>query len=483
VPGTPRRKLATFGILVGLFLSALDGTVVATALPRILDDLKGFQVYFLVTAVFMICQTVSMPIWGRLSDIYGRARFHLLAVCILVAGSMLCGLSSSMTSLLGYRALQGLGAGGLMSLSFTMIGDLFELEDRAKMQGAISSVWRIAALIGPVLGAWITNSTPWSWRGVFYLNLPVGVISAILVQIAWRERETRGQGRPDIAGAVLLALASAALMAAFGVAGREGWTSALALAAYAAAALFVVLLVRVERRTADPFIAYDLYRIRLFATGAATGVCAMICLLAAVIHVPLFVAGALGRDLQTGGLMLSCMMLPWMLCSAVTKPLLKRFSYRSLAAGGMVFSGAAYALLSTLDDRSSLGTVVGSMILLGSGLGLTVAPLLIAAQNAVPRERRGAATSLTQFTRAMGAAMGLAIMGSLFAAAFGGVEPEGIIKFRTEMNPQALKDLVEPLVRGLRWVFECGVGAAALGLVLALAIPRGKAQELQVRTS
>jgi len=478
-PAPTRRPMATAGILVGLFLSALDGTVVATALPRILDDLNGFRIYFLVTAVFMLCQTVSMPIWGRLSDLYGRARLHLLAVILLVAGSMLCGFSKSMGSLIAFRALQGLGAGGMMALSFTMIADLYEREERARVQGAISSVWGVAALVGPLLGGWITNNTDWSWRGVFFLNLPVGFVSALIVQASWRERAGQARGKADVPGAILLAAASAALLGAFGVASRGGWFSPVALAGYAAALFFVTLLVVVERRTRDPFLAYDLYRNRLFATGAATGVCAMLCLFAAVIHVPLLVAGAMGKSIQTGGYMLTCMMLPWMVCSALTRLLLKHFTYRRLCVAGMAFAAAAYVILSRLDGQSALAPVVGAMALLGTGLGLTIAPLLIAAQNAVPKERLGTATSLMQFTRSMGAAIGLAVIGTLFASAFGGVEPEGIIKFRTKMDPEALRPLVAPLVVGLQWVFKAAVAAAVLGVVLALAIPTGKAHELR----
>jgi EmrB/QacA subfamily drug resistance transporter len=474
---SPNRKTATIGILVGLLLSALDGTVVATALPKILEDLNGFTLYFLPNALFMLCQTVSMPIWGRLSDLYGRRRFHLAAVLILVAGSVLCGMSHTMLALVGFRAVQGLGAGGLMSLSFTMIADLYDLEERAKMQGAISSVWGVAALIGPLLGSWMTRQ--FGWPSIFFLNVPVGFVTAAMVQTSWQDRPSTGKGRVDLPGALLLALASVALLAGFQFAGREGWTTRHSLESFGAALALVIVLILVERSTADPFLAFDLYKNRLFSTGAATGVCAMICLFAAIMHVPLLVTGVLRKSLTQGGLMLTCMMLPWMVCSALAKPLLKKYSYRTLAIAGMIFAGTAYGLLSHVGTDASVLPVIGAMVILGTGLGLTVAPLLIAAQNAVTKDRLGTATSLTQFTRSMGSAVGLAIMGTLFLAPFEGKEPEGIINFHIQHDPAQLKTLIAPLVVGLHHVFLATIVFAILGIVLAISIPAGKAADLK----
>ena len=474
----PGRSKATWGILVGLLLAALDGTVVATVLPRILLELSGFGLYFLPNAAFMLCQTISTPLWGRMSDVHGRGRLHLAAVAILMLGSVLCGMSTTMPALCASRAVQGLGAGGLFALSFTMIADLYELEKRAKMQGAISSVWGVAALIGPFLGEWITQA--WSWRGVFWLNLPVGLVSVVLVQAAWPKKAVDAvRAKTDFAGAVLLALASAALLAFFGMAGRLGWTDPRALAAAGGAVVLVAALVAVERRRADPFLAYDLFRIRLFAAGALTGMCAMTCMFDAILHVPLLVVGLLDRSLQTGGLMLTVMMVPWMLCSGATRPLLARFSYRALALTGMLGSAGAYAVLARTTSTSSLWPIVGGMLLLGTGLGLTVAPLLIAAQNAVPKDRLGAATSLTQFTRSMGAGLGLAVMGSLFITAFGGREPEALARFRETLDPAVIKAVRAPLALALRHVFTAGLIAAGLGFLVALALPKGRAADLK----
>ncbi|HEX7902154.1 MAG TPA: MFS transporter [Planctomycetota bacterium] len=472
-----QRKTATWGILLGLLLAALDGTVVATVLPRILLELSGFGLYFLPNAAFMLCQTISTPLWGRLSDVHGRGRFHLAAVVVLLLGSVLCGLSTSMAALCASRAVQGLGAGGLFALSFTMIADLYDLEKRAKMQGAISSVWGVAALAGPFIGDWVTDY--WSWRGVFWLNLPVGLLSIALVQTSWPKKAVEARaGKTDFLGAGLLALASASLLAFFGLAGRMGWTDPKTLGAAGAALALIAVLVAVERRLPDPFLSYDLFRNRLFAAGALTGMCGMICMFDVILHVPLLVVGLLNRDQKVGGLMLTVMMIPWMACSGATKPLLARFSYRGLATTGMLFCAAAYALLRL--PIASLWGVAGPMLLLGTGLGLTVAPLLIGAQNAVPKARLGAATSLTQFTRSMGAGLGLAVMGSLFLAAFGGKEPEALAQFRQTQDASVMKAVGPELAVALSRVFTAGLVAALLGLVCALGLPKGRAAELKV---
>jgi MFS family permease len=377
-----------------------------------------------------------------------------------------------------FRSIQALGAGGIMSLSFTMIADLYDLEARAKMQGLISSVWGLAALIGPALGAIMTKA--FGWPSIFYLNVPVGIVSAILVRSAWEDRPTSSKGKVDFAGAAFLALASISVLLAFNLGKEKGWDSPIAMGGFGAAIFFIVFLVVVERRRSDPFIAYDLYKSRLFTTGAATGVCAMLCLFGAIMYIPLLVTGVLGKSLQMGGNMLTCMMFPWMVCSALTKPLLKKFSYRILAIAGMILAGGAYFLLVGLDASAPLASVIAAMVVLGTGLGLTVAPLLIAAQNAVTKDRLGAATSLTQFTRSMGAAVGLTVMGTLFASAFGGKEPEGIIRFRAQLDPQVRGVMISQLVVGLHHVFRSGIFVAALGVLLAIAIPAGKAMELKL---
>ena len=468
--------MATSGILVGLLLGALDATIVGTAMPKIVTDLQGIEIYFLVFSGFMVASTVSIPIWGRLSDIYGRRSFHLAGVVIFTGASVLCGTSETMGQLVGFRALQGLGAGALISLSFTMIGDLYPLEQRAKMQGAISGVWGLASMVGPLLGGFITET--WHWKWVFFVNIPVGVITAVLVQISWRDEPVEIRGRPDVPGGLLLAFSSAALLAGIAYAGRDGWLEPMVLKCLGAAVVGVIFLVLVERRSSDPFMAYDLYRMRIFATGAATGVCAVTCLFAATSYIPLFVYAVVGTESTQAGAALIPMMIPWMIGSGLSGYLLLRLGYRTMAVAGMCLCTLAYGMLARLGVGSTWWDVAFAMMPLGAGLGITIAPLLIAVQNAVPKARLGASTSLTQFTRSMGAAIGVAVMGSLMSLALQGVaDPNTIMLERDTQSPEKLALLMEPLANGLGNVFLFTFVIAFIGILISLTIPGGKAQD------
>ncbi|MBI2898686.1 MAG: MFS transporter [Planctomycetes bacterium] len=485
-----RRLLATVGILTGLFLGALDATVVGTSMPTIIAELGGLEVYFLVFSGFMVCQVVAVPVFGRLSDLYGRRRLHLLGVVLYVAASMACGVSRTMPQLIAFRSLQGVGAGCLMALSFTMIGDLFPLEQRARMQGAISGVWGISSLAGPLLGGFITQH--WGWPWVFYVNAPFGVASALMVQGAWKDDPRGADGRPDLPGAALLVAAAGALLGAFTAAGRGvGWRSPLVLGALAASLFFLALLVVVERRTKRPFLQYDLYRSRLFTAGALTGCCAATVLFATTSYLPLFVQGVLGESPTRAGLILVPMMVPWLLASGCSGMLLLRLGYRNMAVTGMALSTGGYVLLARLGpDATWWGTAL-PLVAVGAGLGLTIAPLLIAAQSSVSKERMGAATSLTQFTRTMGAALGVAVMGAFLAAALAAHGPtvpgapsanDIVDPLRRRAFSQEQIDLWRlPLAKGMHGIFVIAAVAGAVGLLLALFIPGGRAQDQAVK--
>ncbi len=489
-PPVSGKWASTTGILIGIFLSAMDATIVATSMPTIMSRLDGIEVYFLVFSVYLITMVVSIGTFGRLSDIYGRKRLHLIAVAIFIATAVLCGLSRTKEQLILFRGLQGIGAGGMGALSFTMIGDLYSLKQRARVQAAISGIWGIATLAGPLAGGFITEN--WGWQWIFYVNLPFGIISAILVQTSWKEMHALRSHRLDIPGALLLIIASSSLLLAFTLAGRGyGWTSPWVLLLFGTTAAVLLLLVVVEKRTEAPFFAYDLYRIRLFATCGLTGCFAVASLFGVTSYMPLFVQGVLGGTPSQAGLVFVPMMVPWITCSAASGFLLIRFGYRNLAIPGMILLGAGNFMIMRLGVDSSWLEVAGTLVLTGTGLGLTVAPMLIAAQNAVLRSRMGAATSLTQFSRSMSGAICVAVMGALLAATLASQRPQGpgVPSPNEVVDPVKRDTLTEaqkhawriPLAEGLNQAFFVGIVTAVLGLLSAMTIPRGKADELSVR--
>ncbi|HZL71142.1 MAG TPA: MFS transporter, partial [Planctomycetota bacterium] len=252
---TPRKR-ATIGILFGIFLAAMDSTIVITALPTIVSEFNHVELYFLPLSIAMIVSTISVSIIGRLSDQYGRRLFHTLGVLLFTVGSCLCSLAPSMEWLVAFRAIQAAGQGALMTLSYTMIADIYPLEERARMQGSIGGVWGLAALIGPPLGAAITHLA--HWRFVFLATLPLGFASLAIIRKVWVDPPRRADApRPDVPGAVLLALASASLLGAFSLVRHPDvdWHSPWVLALGGAAAVFAVALTIAERRSHDPFMA------------------------------------------------------------------------------------------------------------------------------------------------------------------------------------------------------------------------------------
>ncbi|HKS15853.1 MAG TPA: MFS transporter, partial [Planctomycetota bacterium] len=291
---TPRRP-ATIGILFGIFLSAMDSTIVGTALPTIISHFGHVELYFLPISIAMIVSTVSVPVFGRLSDLYGRKRFHLVGILLVTLGSVLCSQARSIEALIVFRSIQTLGVGALMPLSFTMIADLYPLEQRAKMQGSISGVWGLAALMGPPLGGIITDRLGWEY--VFLVPLPLGFVSLLIIQRVWKDAPRPERvARPDLPGAVLLVLASAVLLGGLGLARDPhiGWTHAWTLSLFAACAILATLLAVVERRSHDPFIAVDLFRRRLFWTGTLCSSLMGAVMFCALSYLPLYVQSALG---------------------------------------------------------------------------------------------------------------------------------------------------------------------------------------------
>jgi EmrB/QacA subfamily drug resistance transporter len=439
----------------------------------------------------MIVSTISVTVAGRLSDIYGRRRFHAFGVLLFTVGSCLCAAAPSMLWLVAFRAIQAAGHGALMTLSYTMIGDLYPLEERAKMQGSIGGVWGLAALFGPPLGGYLTGHV--HWRVVFLATLPLGLASLFIIRRHWVDApRPAATARPDMPGAVLLALASASLLAAFSLVRHPDidWASPAVLGLSGLAAFFAIVLAVVEQRTRDPFMAVGLFRTRLFWTAALCSSLLATNMFLAFFYLPLFVQGALGGTPMKAGWVITPMMLAWVACSITGGHLLMRVGYRRLAIVGTLLASGGYFFLGRMDAGSSWVQAAGAAALVGAGLGFVLTPLLIAAQNSVARDRLGTATSLTQFTRSMTGALGVAVAGALMAsvlvALLAGrpdlhVDPDHVInpELRKSIPPATAEIMRGVIAQSLQPVFRIGLAAALLAFLAAWLLPAGAARDLR----
>ena len=474
-----RRWVVTVGVMTGMLLSALEATVVGTAMPTIVAALGGLAHYSWVFSAYLLTSTVTVPVWGKLSDLFGRRRLFQVGVGVFLIGSMACGLAQTMTQLIVARAVQGVGAGALVPLAMTIIGDIFTLQERAKMQGLFSGVWGVASVIGPLVGGFITDRLSWRW--VFYINVPVGIAAAVLIGVALIEPPRHGKPSIDYGGAIVLTAAATMLLLILG----EGSTPAMllapkTLALIAFVALLVYVFLRIERRAAEPMVPLVLFRNRVVAVSIVIGFLAGIAMFAAITFVPLLAQGVLGTTATQAGSFLTPLMLSWVLASIVGGRLLMRLGSRTLVLTGLTLMTAGFGALATFTRTTPRAVMFGELILIGTGLGLTMLTLLIAAQHSVPREQLGITTSLNQFSRTIGGALGVALLGAMLAAGLAefSSNPNALVnpEARSHLPPSELAALQGALEKTLRTIFWTSTAVSALGLAVALGLPGGKVE-------
>jgi EmrB/QacA subfamily drug resistance transporter len=399
------------GLMVTVFLAALDQTIVATALPRVVSDLGGLGSYSWVFTAYLLASTVSVPIWGKLGDIYGRRPLFLVSIPVFLAGSALCGLAQSMPQLAVFRAVQGLGAGGLIPLALATVANLVPPRDRGRYQGLIGGTFGAASIVGPAVGGLIADNTSWRW--IFYVNVPVGLVALAVISLTMPRRTRRREHSIDYLGAALLAAGATALLLGLTWAGREyAWLSAQVLGSSAAAVVLLVLFALAERRAPEPILPFDLLRRRNVAVGVASiGLVAM-CMFGTISFVPLFVQGVIGTSATASGVVLTPMMLGAVTMSIVSGQWVSRTGrYKWNALAGPVVLGTAMLLLSQMDVDTTRGEAIRNMVIAGIGMGLMMQIFVLVIQNTVPVRTLGSATALAQFARAIGATLGVTLMG------------------------------------------------------------------------
>ncbi|TME12430.1 MAG: MFS transporter [Chloroflexi bacterium] len=414
--------LTMIGVLMVMLLASLDQTIVSTAMPRVIAELQGFDRYTWVSTAYLLTSTVTVPIYGKLSDLFGRKPIFLFGVVVFLIGSALSGAAQDMNQLIAFRALQGLGAGALMPIAIAIVGDLFTPRERGKWQGLTGAVWGFSAIIGPTLGGWITQNASWRW--VFYVNIPIG-IAALLVLIflmPWLRSASR-KVSIDYIGAALLVVGTVPALLGFTWAGSQyAWLSPQIIGLFAGALValttFVIYEARLQRLGGQPIIEPGLFKNSIFTVSTIVTVIFGMSLFGSIFFIPLFVQGVVGTSATNSGLILTPLMLTSIVGSVLSGQLVSRLGkYKWIAITGMVISVIGSLLLVHLDVNATNNDVLIAMLVLGLGMGFGMALYTLIVQNALP-QKIGQATSALVFFRSIGGTIGLAAMGSLMTSAY-----------------------------------------------------------------
>jgi EmrB/QacA subfamily drug resistance transporter len=413
-----RRWFALAAVILVMFFSSLDQTVVATAMPVIIGDLQGFSLYAWVFTAYMMASAVTVPIYGKLSDIYGRKPFYVLGLGLFMLGSIAAGVVRSMPELIAARTIQGLGAGAMLTMPRATVGDIFNPRERGRWMGVIASVFGIASIIGPAMGGWITDN--WSWRWIFYINLPVAVIALVGIVLTLPTVRTDKQPKIDWQGSLFLILGLVPLLLAFTWAGSTyPWSSPMILGLFALSLLFLALFVQAERRAEEPILAPELFKNRIFSSTALVALFISMGMFGSIAFLPLFIQGAQGLSAQSSGQILTPMMLSFIGGSILGGQLVTRtgrYKLQVLIAGLIGVLGMF--LLTRLGVNTPTWVVVVDMIILGVGIGAALPVLTVVVANAFPYKLMGMVDATQQFVRSLGGIVATPLLGTALVNSF-----------------------------------------------------------------
>lgn len=470
-PPPPRRPLIVAALMLGMFLAAMEATAVSTAMPTVIGDLGGVDLYAWVFTAYMLTSTLSVPIYGKFSDLIGRKPVLLIGLGLFLVGSILSGLATSLTGLIIFRALQGLGAGAVQSTSLTVIGDLFSLKERARVQGAFAALWGVSGIAGPLIGALIVKYLSWRW--VFYINVPFGIASLVMLVMFYKENIVRRRVALDWRGAALLTTASLTLLTA----ANDIWTWPLL-------ALSVVLIwafIRVEKRAPEAVLPVNLFSTRLMAIGSFSGALTGAAMFSIVTYLPLYVQGAINGTATEAGATLMPMMVGWPIASTLAGRYVPRFGFRKFFTGGLMMAAIGGVLIAVGIQREwELSGLIGAMGAFGVGMGLMNTSLILAVQTSVPWNQRGVATSSTLFFRVTGGTMAVGALGGYLTrrlASGGGLSHDDINRLLGPehgkgLDPAVVQQLANALHDALVPIFWIVASFAVTAALLSWLFPK-----------
>jgi EmrB/QacA subfamily drug resistance transporter len=470
------RRLVLLAVMMATFMAAMESSIVATAMPSIVAALGGFSLFSWAFAAYLLTQAVTIPIYGRLADLYGRKRVFFAGTSLFLVASTLCGLAWAMVPLILFRALQGAGAGAIQPIATTIIGDIYQPTERARIQGYISGVFGVAAIIGPLLGAFLVQHVTWSL--VFWINLPIGALTFMMFGLFLHENRAPRRHRIDYWGSGLMMFGAGALMLALVEFGNAAAISTIVVLAAAGLGALAMLAVH-ERDAAEPILPLRLWRDRVIAVGSLSGFTGGVVMMSINGFLPLYVQGAMGRGPTAAGIALGTASVSWTFASLAAGRLMIRTSYRQAAVIGGVSLIAGSAVLAALGPASPLLLAGTGSLLIGIGMGFCNTAFLVSTQASVGWDQRGMATSSIMFMRIVGNSVGAAVFGAILNFGVGRRIPHAGDAINRLLQPAArhglgaaeIARLSAAIAAGLHNVYLVAGGVAILSLILAWALP------------
>ena len=470
------RRLVLAAVSMAIFMSAVNISIVATAMPTIVAELGGFHLFSWTFAAYLLAQAVTIPIYGRLADLYGRKRVVLAGVSLFVLGSGLCGLAWDMVPLILFRGLQGAGAGAVLPIATTIVGDLYSPAERARIQGFISGIWGVAAVIGPTLGAFLVEH--FSWSLVFWINLPIGAATVVMFSRFLQEHQRPHSRRIDYLGSVLMVLGAGGVMLALMQVGNSGEMVTIGGLAVVGTVALTALVIH-ERRAPEPLFPLSLWSNRVVAVGCLAGFANGALMMSVSAFLPTYLQGAMGRSPTAAGITLAASSVSWTFGSIASGRLMIRTSYRLAAGVGGVFLIAGSVVLMTLDPSASLMRAGTGAALNGVGMGFCNTAFIVSTQASVGWNERGMATSSIMFMRMIGSSVGASVFGAIVNFGIHRRLPEAGDVVNQLMQPAARKmlhpgeliRLTEAIASSVHVVYVIAGLVAVVSLFLALALP------------